>query len=133
VDRASLEVVPDRMVPPEDQIPSFTSARPAPKDEWRTKPLKLEGYEQVRDQFVPHVRNFLDAVKSRLSPVSDLASGHSTSISCHLVNIAMRVGRVVRWDDAAQDVVSDAEASRLLTKEYRAPWDRELRGALPPA
>ena len=87
----------------------------------------------MRDQFIPHVRNFLDCVKSRQEPVSDLASAQETNVSCHLVNVAMRVGRVVRWDAVKQDVVGDEEASRLLTKEYRAPWDRELRGALPAA
>jgi hypothetical protein len=38
---------------------------------------------------------------------------------------------VIRWDAARQEITNDAEASRMLTKEYRAPWDRELRGALP--
>jgi hypothetical protein len=37
---------------------------------------------------------------------------------------------VVRWDPVKRDVVGDPEASRLLTKEYRAPWDRELRAIL---
>jgi hypothetical protein len=99
----------------------------------RTAPLKEEGFAQVRDQFVPHVRNFLDCVKSRARPASDLASGHETAIPCHLANIAMKVGRVLRWDKAKADVVDDAEASKLLTKAYRSPWDRELRGALPHA
>jgi hypothetical protein len=51
--------------------------------------------------------------------------------SCHLANIAMKVGRVVRWDAAREEIIGDAEASALLTKEYRAPWDRALRAAVP--
>ena len=135
VDRARLEVFPDRLIDPDDQIPSFTGPRraAAAAPRWRTEALKLEGYEQVRDQFVPHVRNFLDCVKSRREPASELESAQETNVSCHLVNVAMKLGRVVRWDAAKQDVVGDPEASRLLTKEYRAPWDRELRAALPPA
>jgi predicted dehydrogenase len=132
VDRASLEVVPDRLIAAEDQIPPFTGPRRAPASETgvRTEPVKLSGYDQVRDQFVPHVRNFLDCVKSRAVPASDLESAHVTATSCHLVNVALKVGRTIRWDAAKQDVVGDAEASRLLTKEYRAPWDRELRAAV---
>jgi predicted dehydrogenase len=135
VSRASLEVVPDPVIAAEDQIPSFTSPRRAREDppRWRTEPLKLDGYQQVRDQFVPHVRDFLDCVKSRRPPVSDLESAHQTATSCHLVNIALRLGRGVRWDKEKQDVVGDPEASRLLTKEYRAPWDAVIRAALPPA
>jgi predicted dehydrogenase len=134
VDRASLEVAPDPLIPPEDQIPSFTGPRRAAAErQLRTEPLKLEGFDQVRDQFVPHVRNFLDCVKSRAVPISDLESAHVTATSCHLVNVALKVGRTIRWDAAKQDVVGDAEASRLLTKEYRSPWDRELRAAVPQA
>jgi hypothetical protein len=87
----------------------------------------------VRDQFVPHVRDFLACIRSRRSPVSDLASAQRTATACHLANVAMRVGRVVRWDDSTRDVVGDAEASALLTKTYRAPWDRELRAIVPDA
>lgn len=132
VDRSGFEVIPDRLIPPEDQIPRFSGPRvPMADHTLRTTTLKEDGYEQVRDQFAPHVRNFVECVRSRAQPASDLASSHRTSISCHLANIAMRVGRVLRWDGGKQDVVDDAEASRLLTKEYRSPWDRELRAALP--
>jgi hypothetical protein len=92
--------------------------------------MKKDGYEQVRDQFQPHVRNFLDCVKSRKQPVSDVESGHKTSIACHLVTIAMKLGRSVRWDDAKEDIIGDREASKMLVKEYRAPWDKELKAAL---
>jgi len=51
-------------------------------------------------------------------------------VPCHLANLALRLGRTLRWDDAKQDVVGDPEASKLLTKEYRSPWDRELKAAL---
>jgi predicted dehydrogenase len=132
--RAGFEVVPEREIPPEDQIPSFSGPRRRPAEPaLRTTALKEEGYDQVRDQFAPHVRNFVDCVKSRADPVSDLASSQRANVSCHLANIAMRLGRTLQWDEARQDVVGDAEASRLLTKEYRSPWDRELRGALPRA
>jgi len=132
--RAGFEVVPERQRSPEDQIPRFTGPRPATGEPGlRTTPLKEEGFEQVRDQFVPHVRNFVDCVKSRATPVSDLASSHRSSVPCHLANISMKLGRTLRWDEQKQDIVGDAEASSLLSKEYRSPWDRELRAALPRA
>jgi predicted dehydrogenase len=132
--RAGFEIVPERAISPEDQIPRFRGPRPVSgPPTLRTTPLKQDGYDQVRDQFVPHVRNFVDCVKSRATPVSDLASSHRSSVSCHLANISMKLGRTLRWDQQSQDVVGDPEASRLLTKEYRGPWDRELRAALPRA
>jgi predicted dehydrogenase len=132
LDRAGFEVIPDRGLSPEDQIPRFSGPRPVVTEPpLRTAPLKEEGFEQVRDQFAPHVRNFVECIKSRATPASDLASSHLTTTSCHLANISMKVGRTLRWDAATQDVVGDPEASKLLTKEYRSPWDRELRAALP--
>ena len=134
ITRRGFEIVPDRDIPADEQIPrpDFAPGPSVPRP-LRTTAVKDEGYEQVRDQFVPHVRNFLECVKSRQQPVSDLASGHRASVACHLANIAMRVGRVVRWDERTQSIAGDEEAAALLTKPYRAPWDRELRAALPHA
>jgi len=134
INRASLEVVPDPDIAADDQIPRFTGPPRPPRDAAPplTPALKDGPYEQVRDQFRPHVRNFLDCVKSRERPVADLESGHRSVTSCHLANIALKLGRVVRWDAAREDVVGDAEARALLTKVYRAPWDRALAAALPP-
>ena len=46
---------------------------------------------------------------------------------CHLANLSLRLGRKLRWDATREDVLDDAEASALLTRLYRAPWDAELR------
>jgi hypothetical protein len=85
----------------------------------------------VRDQFVPHVRDFIDCVKTRRPPASDLASAQRTATACHLANIAMRVGRVVAGAAPPTAGGPHAEASALLTKRYRAPWDSELRAIVP--
>jgi predicted dehydrogenase len=127
INRRGFEVTPDRALTPESQIPRFTqppAETSAPT--YRTEAVKDDGYEQVRDQFRPHVRNFLDSIKSRAQPASDLASAHQTAIACHLANIAARLGRVVNWDASRNTVTGDPDASLLLTKTYRAPWDREL-------
>jgi hypothetical protein len=62
--------------------------------------------------------------------MSDLRSSQQTNIGCHLANIALRVGRVVTWDAAANTIAGDAEAAAMLSKTYRAPWDRELRASI---
>jgi predicted dehydrogenase len=134
INRSGLEVFPDREVAADSQIPQFTTPRRSAPDsppQLRTTAIKRDGFEQVRDQFQPHVRNFLDSVKTRQQPVSDLESAHQTAASCHLANIAMRLGRRLRWDAVKQEIVGDSEASKLLKKEYRAPWDQELKAALP--
>jgi predicted dehydrogenase len=132
INRRGFEITPDPAISPDLQIPRFTAPPPADSGPptFRCEAVKDTGYEQVRDQFQPHVRNFLDCVKSRQAPLADLASAHQTSIACHLANLAMRTGRVLTWDASANDVAGDPAASALLTKTYRAPWDRELPAAL---
>ena len=98
IDRRGFAITPDKAIPADDQIPgyAFSSSEPRAELPDRTEAITDQGYEQVRDQFVPHVRDFLAAIKSRATPVSDLASAQRTATACHLANVAMRVGRVVR-------------------------------------
>jgi len=34
----------------------------------------------------------------------------------------MLVGRKIKWDAASEQITGDDEASKLLTRPYRAPW-----------
>lgn len=74
------------------------------------------------DFHLAHVRNFLECMDSRQRPNSDVEIGHNSMITCHLGNIAFRVGRRVQWDTANERIVGDAEAQKLIEKPYRAPW-----------
>jgi hypothetical protein len=80
--------------------------------------------------YVEHAKNFLDCIKSRKTPNSDLASSHWVSTTCHLANISARTGRKVFWDTAANEIASDKDASAMLQRPYRAPWDAELKAVL---
>ena len=80
-----------------------------------------------RSQFVDHVRNFLDCIKSRKQPLSDLESGHRATAACHLANISLRLGRKIRWDGKHETIVGDTEAASWLVRPYRTPWDKELK------
>ena len=50
------------------------------------------------DYHLKHVKNFLDCMRSRARPVSDVEIGHDSMIACHLGNMAQRLGRMVKWD-----------------------------------
>jgi hypothetical protein len=41
---------------------------------------------------------------------------------CHLGNIAIRTGRKIKWDPAKEEIIGDAEAAKMLSRPYRAPW-----------
>jgi len=72
-----------------------------------------------------HIGNFIKAVRSR--KVSDLnadvEAGHRSAVLCHLANIAMRVGRRLRFDATQERFVGNAEANEYLTKKYRKGYE----------
>ena len=70
-----------------------------------------------------HVRNFIECVRSRRKPVTDIETGHRSTIVAHLGNIAYRTHHKIRWDAAREEIVGDAEASQLLYRQARKPWD----------
>ncbi len=69
-----------------------------------------------------HVRNFLEAVKSRQDPIEPVEIGHHTATLCHLGNIAMRLKRKIRFDPEKEQILGDDEANRMLGRPMRAPW-----------
>ena len=73
---------------------------------------------------VPHVRNFLDCMRARERPASDLETiGHPSSLLCHLGNAAWRAGRTLKFDPQTYTSVGDDDAGRYLKRpEYRGPW-----------
>jgi predicted dehydrogenase len=52
------------------------------------------------DEIVTHVRNFLEAVKSRKPVVEDARFGHRAAATAHLINRSLREGRAFEWDRA---------------------------------
>jgi predicted dehydrogenase len=71
-----------------------------------------------------HMLDFLAAVEKRSRPVADVEMGHISTASCLLANLAMKVGRPLRYDPVKREVVGDREATALLSRAYRAPWKR---------
>lgn len=69
-----------------------------------------------------HHRNFLDCVKSRKPTVTPVETAHHSAIPGHLGLISMLTGRKIRWDVEKEEILGDADASKLLSREYRAPW-----------
>jgi predicted dehydrogenase len=69
-----------------------------------------------------HWGQFLDSIKSRQKTVTPIQVAHRSQTPGHLGYIASRVGRKLKWDAARQQIIGDAEASKLLAKTFRPPW-----------
>ncbi len=90
------------------------------KEVSRTASMQMDS---ANDEHFDHVRNFLDCVKSRKRPISDIEIGHRSTSTCLLGNVAYRSKERIVWDVANQRLVQgNSEAKKLLAREYRAPW-----------
>ncbi|MFW6212421.1 MAG: hypothetical protein ACOC8L_05945, partial [Spirochaetota bacterium] len=45
--------------------------------------------------------------------------GHRSATVCHLGNIAIRLGRKLRWDPQHEQFIDDLEANRLRDRDVR--------------
>jgi hypothetical protein len=70
-----------------------------------------------------HALNFIESVRSRKKPNADIEIGHRSTSVALLGNIAMKTGRKLHWDADAEDCKDDPEASAMLTRTLREPWD----------
>ena len=69
-----------------------------------------------------HMLNFLDAIDKGSRPIADIEEGHISTASCIMANLSMQTGRPVVYDPQKRIVVGDKEATALLQRPYRAPY-----------
>lgn len=69
-----------------------------------------------------HVRDFLDCVKTRSLPKGNAQAACNAHIACHAANVALHLGRAVKFDNETNMFVNDDEANRLRSEALREPW-----------
>ncbi len=69
-----------------------------------------------------HQQNFLDCVKTRASTVAPVEVAVRSDTLCQLSDIAMRLGRKLRWDPENEKFINDTQADRMLKRPTRSPW-----------
>ncbi|HET8549610.1 MAG TPA: Gfo/Idh/MocA family oxidoreductase [Bryobacteraceae bacterium] len=70
-----------------------------------------------------HAANFIECVRSRKPPNAEVEIGHRSTSLCLLGNIAYKTGRKLHWDAQREDFTGAPDASALLTRTLRKPWD----------
>ena len=73
-----------------------------------------------------HMGNFFECVKDRSLPISDVFTHCQSVDACHKANIAMLLGRKLRWDTQKEDFIDDADASALMSRKQREPYTIEV-------
>src|SRR5712691_1961218 len=93
-------------------------------------PEKDSGLEAVtvksaNNSNMAHWANFLDCVKTRQRPISDIEIGHRSTTTALLGNVALRSKLRIDWDAKAETTAQPA-ARKFLHREYRKPWKLEV-------
>jgi predicted dehydrogenase len=96
-----------------------------PVEDLKDNPLPEGAIEEVYGGKVSenHTANFIEAMQSRKQPISDVWSHNRMLEICHLSNIAMRLGRELKWDPAKREIIGDTQANSFLSREYRKGYE----------
>ncbi|MEO1523990.1 MAG: Gfo/Idh/MocA family oxidoreductase [Planctomycetota bacterium] len=116
VNRGSISGVPVEQLP-KDPLPreSFSIYDNDNLD----RPERVGKIDAIKN----HMGNLFDCIESRKTPISDLESQHRSVTTCHLANISMRVGRGLRWDPEAEQILDDREAAAMQRREQRTGFE----------
>lgn len=69
-----------------------------------------------------HHQNWIECIRSRARPITDVAIGARSVTVCHLANIALWLDRMIRWDPVKEEIIGDPQAARWLDRPRRAPY-----------
>ncbi|MGE5194706.1 MAG: Gfo/Idh/MocA family oxidoreductase [Deltaproteobacteria bacterium] len=96
-----------------------------PVDELKEKPLPEDAIVKLYKGKKPgsHMGNFFECVKDRTQPISDVYTHHRSMTTCHLANIAIRLGRKIEWDAEKEQIVGDKEAAGFMAREQRKGYE----------
>jgi hypothetical protein len=85
----------------------------------------VERDKAMGDMNVPHWKNFLECLRTRQKPISDIETCVRSTTTCVLANLAFRHGMTLDWDDKAF-TVKQHEVKPYLKAKYRSPWKLEV-------
>ena len=98
--------------------------------DYNTRSIVIDGETLTDIDYVPmsigrspgHQQNFVDSVKNRTQPESNLAYARQLTLPMHLGVISYRLSKPLQWDAVNEQFVDDAAANALLHREARAKW-----------
>jgi len=70
-----------------------------------------------------HYQDWIDAIKKRSRPISDVETGHRTSSLCNIANIAYELQRPLKWNPKKEQFIDDDAANMMLSRAYRGKWN----------
>ena len=103
---------------------SRSALKGAPVEALADKPLPEGAIEKVYGgKPTSHMANFIECVKTRKLPISDVFTHHRSITTCHLANIAIRLGRKLNWDSDSEQITGDSEAQSWQSRAQRKGYE----------
>lgn len=112
LDRSEYFILPENKVTPDDE----KNAVPA---------MQESGMKRVTSGNMNHWTNFIECMRTRQRPISDIEVCYKSTATCLLGNVALRSGKRVDWD-AAEQTTKDSSQRKWLKHDYRKPWKLEV-------
>ncbi|MCP4708310.1 MAG: gfo/Idh/MocA family oxidoreductase, partial [Planctomycetes bacterium] len=69
-----------------------------------------------------HKKNFIDCIKTRAQTIAPVEIGHRSCTACLLGDMAMRLGRKLKWNPDKEQFRGDADANKMISRPMRSPW-----------
>ena len=111
-----------------DYVPLGKGEQPVHKDvtyeleQYPEDKTEVDLEKHVAPAIRGHMRDLLASIDKRSKPVADIEQGHISTAACILANLSLKLGRTLSYDAAKMIVTNDAEATRMLRRQYRAPY-----------
>ncbi|WP_035600563.1 Gfo/Idh/MocA family oxidoreductase [Haloferula sp. BvORR071] len=94
----------------------------------RGRDPKPQVQESMNDSSADHLADFLLAVRERRQPACRIEEGFLSTTAVKLAMISYDTGSRIAWDAKSEQISGNPEASKLLKREYRAPWKHPFQG-----
>lgn len=100
-------------------------------DELAERPLPEDAIRKAYKGKTPvggnaHMRNFFECIETREQPISDVFTHHRAMTTCHLANIAIRLGRPLKWNPETEQIEGDEAAAAWQRREQRAGFEIDV-------
>jgi predicted dehydrogenase len=85
--------------------------------------IKDPGERRVTHPGKGHMPNFIDAVLGKNDAITSLDSAIKSDIACHLVDLAVRHGSPLEWDQSKMTITNNEAARKAMHRPMRDPWN----------
>ena len=122
LDWNGYEVIPERVS--EVDFPASTPLDRSVDDAWKNRRHTMikAGKAEGKDGTPEHARNFLDCVRSRKACHCDIETGHRSTTTTLIADIALKTKSYLEWDAKEECFTNNPAANKYLRYEYRSPY-----------